>query len=192
MRLDPRSQLVINTHELTRRPGSMRTLELTVPAPPDLSIEMLGVPDGSPVQVQLRLEAVMEGVLASGRAWATVTGECARCLEPIEDDIDVTLQELYVYPESDAGEDEASRLDGELFDLEPALRDAVVLALPFRPVCDQDCQGLCPECGVRLSDDPAHTHDDDVDPRWAALTSVSTSTASTTNPADGPVGQDEE
>jgi uncharacterized protein len=186
MRLDPRSPLVINTHELGRRPGSMRTLELSVPAPEDLGIELIGVPAGSPVEVDLRLEAVMEGVLASGRAWVTLSGECARCLEPLEDDLEVTLQELYVYPESDAEEDEASRLEGELLDLEPVLRDAVVLALPFRPVCTPDCPGLCLECGARLQDDPGHAHEESVDPRWAALSTL------TTNAADGSVGSDEE
>jgi uncharacterized protein len=186
MRLDPRSPLVINTHELGRRPGSMRTLELSVPAPEDLGIELIGVPTGSPVEVDLRLEAVMEGVLASGRAWVTLSGECARCLEPLEDDLEVTLQELYVYPESDAEEDEASRLEGELLDLEPVLRDAVVLALPFRPVCTPDCPGLCLECGARLQDDPGHAHEESVDPRWAALSTL------TTNAADGSVGSDEE
>lgn len=169
MRLDPRSPLVINTHELGRRPGTMRRLRLTVPAPADLRIELLGVPVGSPVEVDLRLEAVMEGVLASGQARVALAGECARCLDPFEDELEVQLQELYVYPESDAEEDEASRLDGELLDLEQVIRDSVVLALPFRPVCGQDCAGLCVECGARLSDDPEHSHRDNVDPRWAAL-----------------------
>lgn len=177
MRLDPRSPLVINTHELGRRPGSMRTLQLSVPAPTDLGIELLGVPAGSPVEVQLRLESVMEGVLASGLASVRLAGHCARCLDPIEAALEVPLQELYVYPESDAEEDEAGRLHGELLDLEPVLRDSVVLALPFQPVCEQDCLGLCVDCGARLSDDPAHTHDENVDPRWAALSGLKTTKA---------------
>lgn len=172
MRVDPRSPLVINTHELGRRPGSMRTFELDVPAPSDLSVELLGVPEGSPVQLDLRLEAVMEGVLATGRGWVSLTGECARCLDPIEDELEVDLQELYVYPESEAGEDEASRLEGEFLDLEPALRDAVVLALPFRPVCRADCPGLCLECGAQLKDDPGHAHEERMDARWAALSAL--------------------
>ena len=186
MRLDPRSPLVINTHELGRRPGSMRTLELTVPAPADLSVELLGVPTGSPLRVRLRLEAVMEGVLATGSASVGIAGECARCLDLLEDALDVQFQELYVYPESDAEDDEASRLEGELLDLEPIVRDSVVLALPFQPVCAEECLGLCVDCGARLSDEPAHGHDDDVDPRWAALSTLKTSDAGTG------AGQDEE
>ncbi|MGH3363420.1 MAG: YceD family protein [Nocardioidaceae bacterium] len=186
MRLDPRSPLVLNTHELGRRPGSMQTLELTVPAPADLGIELLGVPEGAPIELVLRLEAVMEGVLATGEARATVAGECARCLESFEDDLEVTFQELYVYPESDAEEDEASRLVEAHLDLEPVLRDAVVLALPFQPVCSPDCPGLCPECGARLADHPGHKHEEQVDPRWAALSTL------TTNDAGADAGEDEE
>ena len=151
----------------------MREVTLSVPAPSDLRVELVGVPPGSPVEMQIRLESVMEGVLASGTARVRLDGECARCLEATTDDLEVTLQELFVYPESDAEEDEAARLDGELLDLEPVLRDAVVLALPFRPVCSPDCPGLCPECGTRLADRPGHTHADGADPRWAALASLS-------------------
>jgi uncharacterized protein len=186
MRLDPRSPLVLSTHELGRRPGSMQALELTVPAPADLGVELLGVPEGSPVELDLRLEAVMDGVLATGEARATVAGECARCLDSFEDHVEVSFQELYVYPESDAEEDEASRLVEDHLDLEPVLRDSVVLALPFQPLCSPDCPGLCPECGVRLADEPGHAHEEQVDPRWAALSALKTTNA-------GPeAGEDEE
>jgi len=174
MRLDPRSPYVVNTHDLGRRPGVMRERRLSVPAPADLGVELMGVPSGSPVEMDLRLESVMEGVLLTGTAQVQLTGECARCLGPIEDDLEAALQELYVYPESEAEEDEAARLDGELLDLEPLLRDAVVLALPFRPVCRPDCPGLCVECGIRLADQPDHHHQNGVDPRWGALAVLQT------------------
>ena len=95
--LDPRAPLVLDTRELGRRPGSQRQVSRTVPAPADLGIEVLGVPEGSPVELDLRLEAVMEGVLVTGTAHAALEGECARCLEPITDEVDVTFQELFVY-----------------------------------------------------------------------------------------------
>ena len=176
--LDPRAPLVLDTRELGRRPGSQREVELSVPAPAELGIEVLRVPEGSPVELDLRLEAVMEGVLLTGTATAALEGECVRCLEPIEDDILARLQELYVYPEQHdrAAEhddrdldDETSRLDDDQIDLEPLLRDAVVLALPFQPLCREDCPGLCTECGARLADDSDHAHEAPIDPRWASL-----------------------
>ncbi len=174
--LDPRAPLVLDTRELGRRPGSQRELTLTAPAPADLGIEVLSVTEGSPVDIDLRLEAVMEGVLVTGTARAVVEGECVRCLESIHEDLEVTFQELFDYDDTrhrergDSEEDdETSRLEDDLLDLEPLLREAVVLALPFQPLCQPDCPGLCPDCGARLADDPDHAHDAAVDPRWAAL-----------------------
>jgi uncharacterized protein len=167
--LDPRSPLVIDTHELARRAGSQREVSFTAPAPADLGIDVIGVPEGGLIQFDLRLESVVEGVLVTGTAAGRLVGECARCLVDIEEDFLADVQELYVYPESEAEPDEASRMEGDLIDLEPALRDQVVLALPFQPLCSDDCLGLCPECGVRLADEPGHKHEDGVDPRWTAL-----------------------
>jgi uncharacterized protein len=147
----------------------------TVPAPADLGIEVLGVPEGSPVALDLRLEAVMEGVLVTGVARAALAGECARCLEPISDEVEVRFQELFVYEDLGVDPDEeleVSMLQNDLVDLEPLLRDAVVLALPFQPLCTEDCPGLCAECGARLADDPDHGHGEPVDPRWAALSTL--------------------
>lgn len=174
-RLDPRAPLVLDTHDLSRRPGSQRELSRSVPAPADLGIEVLSVPEGAPVQLDLRLEAVMEGVLVTGEARAALEGECVRCLEPIADELDVRFQELFLYDDTrdaaslDEADDDLSLLQGDLLDLEPVLRDAVVLALPFQPLCEPDCPGLCPDCGARLADDPDHSHDAPVDPRWAGL-----------------------
>jgi uncharacterized protein len=170
--LDPRAPLVLDTRELGRRPGSQREVTRTVPAPADLGIEVLSVPEGSPVELDLRLEAVMEGVLVTGSATAELVGECVRCLEPIRDEISARFQELFVYDDHDHDpdeDDETSRLEKDLLDLEPLLRDAVVLALPFQPLCMDDCPGLCVECGARLADDPDHAHDAAIDPRWAGL-----------------------
>jgi uncharacterized protein len=178
---------VLDTRELGRRPGSQREVTLTVPAPADLGIDVLGVAEGAPVQLDLRLEAVMEGVLVTGTATADLEGECARCLDPIVDQVDVRFQELFVYgdsrdsrgrPTDNAGPDDGDEDDGvstmedDLLDLEPLLRDAVVLALPFQPLCEDDCPGLCTECGANLKEDPDHTHEAPIDPRWAALTTI--------------------
>jgi uncharacterized protein len=169
---------VLDTRELGRRPGSQRQKSFSVPAPADLGIEVLHVPEQSPVDFDLRLEAVMEGVLLTGTVHATLVGECSRCLEVLDDELDADVQELFVYDDRDRRdtqddlEDEVSRLEDDLLDLEPLLRDAVVLALPFQPLCQDDCPGLCIECGARLADDPGHQHEEPIDPRWAGLATL--------------------
>ncbi|MEJ3744191.1 YceD family protein [Actinomycetes bacterium KLBMP 9797] len=171
--LDPRSPLVLDTRELPRRPGSMRTVNRVIPAPADLGVELIRVPEGADLVLDLRMESVSEGVLVSGTASGPVTGECGRCLREIDDSVTVTIQELYAYEHSTtdetADEHEVGRLQGDLIDLEPVLRDAVVLALPSNPLCRDDCPGLCPECGVHWDDLPADHSHQEVDPRWAAL-----------------------
>lgn len=171
--LDPRQPLVFDTLELGRRAGAMVPVQRTVPAPAELGTEVIGVPEGAPLDVQGRLESVMEGVLATVVVSTKAVGECSRCLDPVELPVEVELQELYEYDDPGmrpSGDEESDlyRLEGDLLDLEPALRDAVVLALPRVPLCDEDCLGLCPQCGVRMEADPNHVHDQ-VDSRWSAL-----------------------
>jgi uncharacterized protein len=173
-RLDPRHPLVFDVRELGRRPGSMRPVQRTAPAPDGLGLELARVAPGVPLRLDLRMEAVVEGVLVSGTVTAPVSGECGRCLDPVTSEISVGIQELFAYLDSTtddtADADEVRRLAGDHFDLEPVLRDAVVLGLPLSPLCRADCRGLCPACGARWDDLPAdHTHET-IDPRWAALT----------------------
>lgn len=161
--------MVFDTRSFAHRPGTMERWRGTVAAPADLELPLVGVPEGTDIELDLRFESVVEGVLVSGTARTTYAGECARCLEPISTPVvEVGLQELFAHPGPDVGEDE-SLLEGDLLDLEPVLRDAVLLELPPSPVCREDCPGLCATCGVRLDEaGPDHRHDS-ADPRWAEL-----------------------
>lgn len=167
----------MDTRELGRRPGSLRRTSVSVPAPDNLGTPLVGVPEGAEVAIDLRLEAVVEGVLVTAQVHAPLTGECGRCLDPFRDHLDVDLQELYLYPEraeetGSPDDEEVRLLDGDLLDLEPALRDAVVLALPLTPLCEQDCPGLELDGSRRQPGDaPAAP----VDPRWGALASIAPS-----------------
>ncbi|MDT0269358.1 DUF177 domain-containing protein [Streptomyces sp. DSM 44915] len=172
---------MFDTRELGRRPGTLKRLTRTVEAPADFGIEVIGVPQGAELELELRMESVMEGVLVTGTVRFPLAGECVRCLEPLAREGTADFQELFSYPDSEfsprfadteddeEGDEERLFLQGDLLDLEPVLRDAVVLALPLRPMCQEDCPGLCPDCGTRLAADPDHQHDEPVDIRWAAL-----------------------
>lgn len=168
---NPSSEWVFNVRDLVNAAGIMREESDTLPAPADLGLAVIGVQEGSDVDLDLRFEAVHEGVLATGTAAVHVTGECGRCLDSIAYDLEVGLQELFFLrdrvPESE-DDTEQFVVINDFVDLEPVLRDSVVTALPFQPVCREDCQGLCSECGARLNENPGHHHDV-VDPRWEAL-----------------------
>jgi uncharacterized protein len=167
------SDFVFDMRVLGRQPGTFRDETRTARAPEGVGSGLVLVPAGADVTLDLRFEAVSEGVLVTGSAVAPLTGECARCLDPVSSTMEVSFQELYLYQSgSDDSEDDGEErfLDGDLLDLEPAFRDAVVLAMPLSPLCQGDCPGLCPQCGIRLAEaGPDHGHGEDVDPRWAAL-----------------------
>lgn len=175
-RPDPKSPWVFDTRELGRSPGSMRSYARTVPAPDEparLGLETIAVPPGEPVQLDVRLESVTEGVYVSGTVTADLVGECSRCLDELTDDVVVEIAELFAYPDSVTDEttdsDELPRVIDDLVDVEQTVRDAVVLALPLAPLCRPDCPGLCPDCGEKWADLPADHGHETLDPRWAAL-----------------------
>ena len=176
----PASSLVLDTKNVGRRPGSMHEVEFQAEAPVDFGTDVLSVPQGQMMDLQVRMESVHEGVLVTGTVSATAKGACVRCLDEIDLPVENAFQELFVWPdrakhhrEVDAESDEEEHfIEDDRIDLEPVLRDAVVLALPFQPLCREDCPGLCAECGARLVDDPDHAHEAAVDPRWAALAAL--------------------
>jgi uncharacterized protein len=154
----------------------MRQYTRSIPAPADperFGLETIAVPAGAPIALDVRLEAVAEGVYVSGTVRAELVGECARCLEELTEEVEARIGELFAYPDSVTDEttesDELPRVIDDYVDLEQTVRDALVVDLPMAPLCRDDCPGLCPECGERRADLPADHGHETLDPRWAAL-----------------------
>ena len=169
---------VVSLASLSRQEGAFTAIKRTLEAPEGMAVEMTGVKAGSSIAVDLTLTSVSEGVLVVGTVEADVEGQCARCLTDLSEHTSTAISELVFYPErrealaAEGDEDvaDAPVVDNDEIDLEPIIRDAVVLALPFTPLCNVDCAGLCPDCGERLDDLPAdHTHGPAYDPRFDAL-----------------------
>jgi uncharacterized protein len=168
---------MLDISRLGRRPGSMITVQQTVPSPSRMGLDLIAVDKDAPLDLDLRIESVSEGVLVTGTVSAPTSGECARCLTPITGEVEIDLTELFAYPDSATDEttdvDELGRVGAsgipDTVDLEQPVVDAIGLALPFSPLCGPDCAGLCPECGVALATaEPGHHHEQ-LDPRWAKL-----------------------
>ena len=172
----PGSPLAVNVTRLGRRPGSMFPLHDVVPSPSRIGVEMIGIQAGAPLELDLRVESVSEGVLVSGTLIAPTSGECSRCLTPFDGRVEVALTELFAYPDSiteaTTEADEVGRVVNDIVDLEQPIIDAVGLELPFSPVCQPDCPGLCPRCGIALATAGPDHHHDEIDPRWAKLAAM--------------------
>jgi uncharacterized protein len=166
------SPMTVDITRLGRRPGAMVTLRKTVPNPSRIGLDMIGIDVGAPMDLDLQVQSVSEGVLVTGTVDAPTVGECARCLAPVNGRVQVQMTELFAYPDSTTAatteEDEVGHIVDDAIDLGQSIIDAVGLELPLSPVCTPDCPGLCPECGVALAAEPDHHHDR-IDPRWAKL-----------------------
>lgn len=176
-----KSPFLFNCHDLPRRAGEMREFELTITSPDELGLPLFKVEAESPIEVDLTISAVSEGVLATADVRATAIGECMRCLDPIELDLDESFTELFYYEVKKSNskrdgkelivedEDEALSMVGDEIDLELPIRDALILNLPLNPLCTPDCLGLCPDCGVKWEELPEGHDHPKVDIRWAGL-----------------------
>lgn len=157
---------MISVHELVRRPGEMRELHLKIAALAAMGNGIVAVGEGAPLSIDLRLESVHEGILATGEVETEASGDCSRCLEPLNLPVKVDFQELFAYS---GQSDEDLLVHDNQIDMEQVVIDSVVLSLPFQPVCSEDCPGLCAECGEKLAEGREHQHEAPVDPRWSGL-----------------------
>jgi DUF177 domain-containing protein len=155
------SPFAVGVSELLRHPGTRREVLATAPLD-DLSLSSARVLEGSEIEAQLTLEALGDtSVTATGTITAEWMGECRRCLATVEGTLRTSVQEIF---ESRPVEGETYPLAGDRVDLEPMVRDAVLLALPLAPLCEDACAGPDPEHRpVGTTDDPQ------TDDRWAAL-----------------------
>jgi uncharacterized protein len=158
--------LIVQLKELINKPGNMKEVVLEHTLTEQIGTDVMGIAAGSTLSIPTRLESVHEGILATADFTASVTGICSRCLDEISDELEIEIQELFMYrPE----QEDDFVVEQDRIDLEQALIDSVVPALPLQPLCSEDCAGLCSRCGIRMDEDPTHTHEDPIDPRFSAL-----------------------
>jgi uncharacterized protein len=161
----------VGVAELRRRLGTRKPFHEQV-ALDDLHISTAEVPRGALIDVDLELESISNGLVAEGSITAPWTGACRRCLEPVEGTVETEVKEIF---ERRPTEGETYPLGDDFVDLEPMVRDAVLLALPLAPLCRPDCAGPAPdEFPTRVEDDESGGSDEDEarrlrEERWGVL-----------------------
>ena len=171
---------ILPVRNIVHRPGEMREFELDVPVPEKWGEGLVAVAAGEPIDLSVRLESVHEGILVTADIATRYEGVCGRCLIDIAQPVEVEFQELFGYPGTEATDFE---VQDDHVDLEPPVRDAIVLALPFQPVCQPDCPGLDPVTGERLTVEAGH-EPAVADPRWAELQNFTRGTEASRPAAD--------
>lgn len=147
----------------------------------------------SAAHVEAKLEKIERRVRIEARAKAEVTAACGRCLTPVSVDVPVDF-EVTLVPADEYADDEQEKKDdgehgavggsfapeeaeedtysGKVIDLDPIVREQILLALPGYPVCNEGCKGLCSVCGANLNDRDCGCDRHVPDPRWAGLKNV--------------------
>lgn len=166
----PKSPFIVPVSDLLHHPGQRKHVTVTGSLS-DLGVTGSHLADGGDVTVDVWIDTVHEGVLASGTVRATWVGECRRCLNEARGPVAGEFRELF---EEDPTEGESYPLRHEQVDLEPLAREVVLLELPQAPLCRDDCRGLCPRCGADLNEGPCDCVPEARDPRWAALDALHT------------------
>ena len=158
----------IDVRDLLEHPGSSRTVRVEEPVV-GLHTELVDVPEDAPIAGELTLESMIDGIYVTGSLGGRFTLQCARCLKEFDRGFDVEMTELV--PREPGPEDDYALASDLTLDPEPLVRDAVVLEMPFSPLCRPDCLGLCPVCGGdrNLGECPGHPQ---TDTRWAALAAL--------------------
>ena len=129
------------------------------------------VPDGSEVAADLTLSAYPGGITVAGSVQTSWQGECRRCGGPVSGPVSASVRERYASGGGTDNDEDAYPLTGDELDLEPLVRDAVLLDLPLAPLCSEGCLGLCPQCGANWNQGPCDCAPV-IDPRWSALDSL--------------------
>jgi uncharacterized protein len=193
-RRNPDAFFVLDTRSLGRRPGTMQEVRRTLATKDRMGLDLIAIPAGSEVELDVQLQAVSEGVLVTGTVTVPTAGECGRCLDPFTGEVELNLTELFAYPDSateqTTEDDEIHRLVDDTIDLEPVIIDAIGLELPLQPLCSPDCAGLCPECGVRMAIAGSDHGHEILDPRWAGLANFAAESPGSGSPDSGAANPD--
>ena len=156
---------LVNVGQLRRFPGERRR-EVRSGSLPGLEVTASSVAPDAEVTVDVMLDSVPGGVIATGTVTAPWHGACRRCLADAEGTLRADVREVF---EEDFDPDQTYPLRGDRLDLEPLARDTVLLELPLAPLCRADCAGICPTCGADRNVAPCDCESAVHDPRWAAL-----------------------
>ncbi|MFM6967477.1 MAG: YceD family protein [Microbacteriaceae bacterium] len=177
MKSHPTAPFTVSVFDVSHRIGEERDVHLDETLAERWGEGVAYIDKGHTVEIDLRLEGLHDGILVSADIDTTATAECVRCLEEVSIPVQVEFQELFAY--SPTEELEFSVHDNHV-NCEQLVRDAVVLSLPFQPLCDEDCLGLDPETGEKLME-PRTQDANTIDPRWAALEALASPEKTTAN-----------
>lgn len=164
------SGLVIDVADLKDHPGATKTISRAQPVS-GLRGVLGWVGEEEDVSLELTASSVVEGIEVEGEVSGTMHLACSRCLSEFQERFNYEVDETFY--SAKPKESEGYEIEANKIDLEPMVRDLVVLSIPFHPLHSPDCRGLCPVCGAdRNVVDCGHNQDFVDSGRWAPLEGI--------------------
>jgi uncharacterized protein len=155
--------LRINAVELLRHPGATRHIDTVVPAA-EIDVHDDRVAGG--IAIEVDATSTVDGVIVHGTVSTPWRGQCRRCLTDVQGTCVSAIDELF---QQHPHHQDALEITGDQIDLAPVVREYVLLDLPDAPLCEPDCAGICPNCGIDRNVASCECDTALVDPRWSAL-----------------------
>lgn len=139
---------------------------------PDELVQGLGARFADPVRVDIEVVFTGQIYVGTGRVITKLIAPCSRCLEPslieVSEELSITIIDAGSRKPEEFKDDVLVAEQGEV-DIEPAVIEAIFSAIPLSPLCNSECQGLCPGCGVNKNMEACRCSEENIDPRWEAL-----------------------
>jgi len=159
--------LHLDVEMLKRTPGYFARFDLTAEVPPfELRGENVIFTD--PVKACLVANNTGSAIVVEGEVSGRLKLTCSRCLEVFNYAFEVPVNETYTHmPESVGGD--VVPFSGNVIDITPEVVRSIILSLPMKAVCSEDCRGLCPRCGCDLNKDRCNCENEDIDPRLSVF-----------------------
>lgn len=160
----------LDVSRLKHAPGQTQRVTLRGELPDIVTeTEIIGLAE--PVELDLQLTSTPSAIVVRGEARAVLLPACGRCLESFARPVRAEIEETY-YPagqEDAQPEPEWQPFSGDSIDITADVVKSLLVALPMRLVCSEDCRGLCPVCGTNLNKQQCRCAVEDIDPRLVAL-----------------------
>lgn len=147
-------------------------------SPAEIDLEEETVRLVKPVKIAGTLSKKIAQVDIAGNITAEIEIDCTRCLSPIKTTLDFPFKVVYVTPENYTQDEEAELraedldvavFEGDKIDLPELAREQILLNLPNRFLCRENCRGLCPKCGANKNTASCNCEEKELDPRWQGL-----------------------
>lgn len=151
----------INVQDIKEDLGAFKEVKIEEEAV-DIELEDREIMISEPAQMKFQIVNTDESFLVTGKIDLNLAVKCSRCLKAFDMQLNIEIEETVSKDRIEGGSE-------AVIDIEEEINDNIMVAIPMQPICDEECAGLCPNCGKNLNEGDCDCFMHTVDPRLAKL-----------------------